>query len=125
MTTVKKKKMIKVDVFTGNLERIYYGRLLGLVDDEEFNAIIKSDTLKKRIHTKETMPLEEITDNWQDLNGLRLVMTIKKIDDGKDTIEPRLFISERLSFVSYAKPEGNCAFTGESQSYLMVEEEEV
>jgi hypothetical protein len=121
---IRKKKMIRVDLFTGKLEKQYYGRLLGLINDDEFNSILKSSELKKRVETKETIQLSDITNNHQDIDGFRMVMTVKKVNC-KDITEPKLFISERLTFVSYVQPEGSCAFTGESQSYLMVEEEEV
>lgn len=126
MTTEKEvKKVIIAKVYTGANEddKIYEGRLLGLIDDKEFNSLIKSPQLQTKCITRETMPLPAITKRYQKLDGLRVVIAVKKVNG--EIATKLLFISERLDRVSYVKSDDDAAFTGESDSYIMIEEKEV
>jgi len=118
--TITVKRRVKVDVFAAGVNRIYSGRLLGLIDDGEFNHLLSDKATQKKCKTRSTMTVKEIVDNHQDLNGLRMMMVVHEIDE--ENAAPHLFISERLHYVSYVKPDNCCGFTGESESYLMVEE---
>lgn len=127
MTVEKEtKKLVKVEVYTGSDEedKVYEGRLLGLIDDKEFNSLIKSPQLQAKCITKGTISLSDITTQYQELEGLRVVIAAKKI--GEEIATKILFISERLDRVSYVKKKTNeAAFTGESDSFIMIKEEEV
>jgi len=120
---MSKKVQTQIDLWTGGDDNIKYkGRLLGLVTDEEFNAIINSARLQKKVATKETISLKEITDNHKDLAGHRLVLAIKYKDD-ITSVGKKLFISERLYLVSYVRAsKGECGITGETNSYLFIKE---
>ena len=124
MSGTKRKLRATVNVHNGNKATVeYQGRILGLVDDKEFNTLLKDRKLQNKCNTRRTMSLKEITDSHIDLEGLRLVVAVKKID--KVSALPTLFVSERLHYVSYVQPSGDCGFTGESHSYIMAEEKEV
>ncbi len=118
--TETKKKRIKLDVYADGIKRSYFGRLLGLIDDEEFNHLLFNKPTQTTCKTRATVSTKTVVDNYQTMDGLRLMMFASEID-GK-TAAPHLFISERLHMVSYVIPSNQCGFTGESDSYLMVEE---
>lgn len=125
MTEIKAPKtIVVVDVYTTEIETSLSGRLLGLVDDTEFNAIVSSKKLQKGVLTKETIPLVSITKNYQNLEDYRVVIAIRE-RDGAQFHPARLFISDKLGVVSFVQPEGNCGFTDRGQSYIMMEEKEV
>ena len=123
MTEANRKVQTQIEVCAGKNNNVKYkGRLLGLITDEEFNAIIKSAGLQKKVATKETVLLSEITDNHKDLSGYRLVLAIKSKDD-ITVIGKKLFVSERLHLVSYVRPNKNeCGITGEVNSYMFIKE---
>lgn len=118
--TITKKRRVKVDVFADGMNKVYNGRLLGLIDDGEFNHLLSDKLTQIKCKTRSTMTVKEIVDNHQELNGLRLMMVVHEIDE--KNAAPHLFVSERLHFVSYVTPDSCCGFTGVSDSYLMVEE---
>jgi hypothetical protein len=120
---MSKKVQTQIDLWTDkDIGVKYKGRLLGLITDKEFNAIINSARLQKKVATKETVPLKEITDNHKDLDGYRLVLAIRSKDD-ITSVGKKLFISERLHLVSYVRAsKGECGITGETNSYLFIKE---
>ena len=118
--TITRKRRVEVSLYTDGMTETYNGRLLGLIDDAEFNILLSDKVTQARCKTRGAMPLKEITDNHQDLKGMRLMVVVNETD-GKNEI-PYLFISERLHFVSYVKPDNECGFTGITDSYLMVKE---
>jgi len=120
---MSRKVQTQIEVWSGGDNGIKYkGRLLGLITDSEFNAILKSGSLQKKVATKETIPLEEITDNHKDLSGYRLVLAIRS-KDGITSVGKKLFISERLHLMSYVRASrGECGITAESDSYLFIKE---
>lgn len=125
MTEAKvSKAVVVVDVYTTEVETSLSGRLLGLINDKEFNAIVNSKALQKKILTKESIPLVNITKNYQNLEDYRVVIAVKE-RDGTQFYPARLFISDKLGVVSFIQPDGNCAFTDRNQAYIMMEEKEV
>jgi len=123
MTKASRKAQTQIEVWDNKDVGVKYkGRLLGLITDKEFNAIIKSTDLQKKVITKETVLLSEITDNHKDLSGYRLMLAIKS-KDGVAVVGKKLFISERLHLMSYVRPARNeCGITGEVDSYLFIKE---
>ncbi len=125
MAEVKEqKRTVTVDIYTGKIEAAFEGRLLGLVNDAEFNAIVNSKKLQKKVLTKETIPLISITKNYQNLEDYRVVIAIKE-RDGTIFHPSKLFISDKLGVVSFVQPDGNCAFTDRGQAYILMEEKGV
>lgn len=128
MNNAKSKKVVKVETYAENGKNVAYeGRLLGLIDDEEFNVIIRNKVIQTRCLTKQLILLANITDakeyaGFEGLKGLRMVMAVKK-KEGVNCYTKTLFISDKLSFISYVKDDG-AAFTGENNSWLTIEEKE-
>lgn len=119
--TITKKRRVKVDVYSTEMNRVYNGRLLGLIDDSEFNHLLSDKPTQIKCKTRATIPVREIVDNHENLRGLRLMIVVHKIDE--ESAAPHLFVSERLHMVSYVnKPANSYALTGESESWLMIEE---
>ena len=118
-------------MYTGaqNKSKAYEGRLLGLIDDIEFNALIRSQAVQIRCITKATMPLANITeckefDGTDGLKGLRLVMAVKKKGNSV-CLKKKLFVTEKLDFISTIKNSGKSASITASNSWMTIEEEEV
>ena len=107
----------------GSNGRAYSGRLLGLITDEEFASLIENPDLQKKCYTSATIPLSEIVDNHEALDGYRIVVAVKEIDD-KPVIGQRLFITERLSLVSYLNTNKSAGITGENGAYMLIDEKE-
>ena len=107
----------------GSNGRAYSGRLLGLITDEEFASLIENSELQKKCYTSATIPLSEIVDNHEALDGYRIVVAVKEIDD-KPVIGQRLFITERLSLVSYLNTNKSAGITGENGAYMLIDEKE-
>ena len=127
-----KRKMVSLKMYIGskNDGRQYEGRLLGLVDHIEFNAILRSDAIAGRCITKATMPLTNITQNKDfdgsdGLNGLRMVIAVKKKGGVDCCGMKKLLITEPLDYISTVKAGGKeASFTGPN-SWLTIKEEEV
>jgi len=77
----------------------YVGRFLGLIKDDEFNAICQSKKAANKIESKETKSLMDVCKNYVTLTGFRFVMVVKKVNDTAIPIK-KLFISERLNYIS-------------------------
>jgi len=107
----------------GSNGRAYSGRLLGLITDEEFASLIENPDLQKKCFTSATIPLSEIVDNHEALDGYRIVIAVKEIDD-KPVIGQKLFITERLSLVSYLNTDKSAGITGENGAYMLIDEKE-
>jgi len=57
------------------------------------------------------------------LDGYRIVVAVKEIND-KPVIGQRLFITERLSLVSYLNTNKSAGITGENGAYMLIDEKE-
>jgi len=126
-----KKKIVELDLYIGskNQPRKYEGRLLGLIDAIEFNALLRSEAVQTRCLSKATMPLTNITeckafDGHEGLDGLRLVVAVKK-KAGVECCIKKLLVTEPLDYISVIKKEGKeASFTGPT-SWLTIKEKEV
>jgi len=130
--TKLKKRTISIDFWgsssisranLGSNGKAYSGRLLGLITDEEFASLIENPDLQKKCYTSATIPLSEIVDNHEALDGYRIVVAVKEIDD-KPVIGQRLFVTERLSLVSYLNTDKSAGITGENGAYMLIDEKE-
>jgi hypothetical protein len=131
VNTKLKRRKVSVDFWPGDTNsrvslgsngRTYKGRLLGLITDKEFTSLIKDTDIQKKCYTSATIPLSEIVDNYEDLDGYRMTIAVKEID-GKSVIGQKLFVTERLSLVSYLNTDRSAGITGENGAYMMIEEE--
>lgn len=131
MTETKlKRRLVNVDFYPSDVEsrasrgangRVYNGRLIGLINDKEFAAIIANKELQKKCYTSGTMSLSDIVDHHEKLDGYRMVIAIRKVDNN-NVIGNKLLITERLSLVSYLDKDKTAGITGENGAYMMVEE---
>jgi hypothetical protein len=125
-----KKKMISLNLYDSSFDcKTYYGRLLGIIDDQEFAAMLSDPKLQSRCMTKSTKSLSDITDTWYDLTGYRLVMALRKID-GKEVFK-RLLVTDKLGLVSFIRSAGEkslldvgISVADDKDSYIYMQEEE-
>jgi len=121
------KRKLDVILWLSNNRKINYkGRLLGLIDDIEFNKIIRDKGMQNQCFTRETIPLSKIIynkafDGLLGLRGLRLVVAIRKRND--QVVSKKLFISEKLNMISYVGEDGETSINGEEESWLTLNEE--
>lgn len=121
-TKKNKKTIVEIDLYLEeNRKPIQYkGRLLGLINDTEFNSLIKSRNLQNKFFTSSTLSLSILGKNYSDLKGLRLVVAIKNKQTPK-----RLFTSEKLSLISSMKIEGNHCELGivtDDNNWMLIKE---
>jgi hypothetical protein len=120
MVDVLNKKQVELQVF-GMGERVtYVGRLLGLLSPKEYAALFVKPELKNKITTVETASLDVIGKK-EDIDGLRLVMTVKKRNDELISSQKVLFISEPLDHISSYSSTKGVSFTGSETYYLATE----
>jgi len=118
------KKYVTVDLYEEN--RSVTGRFLGMIDDKEFATILNNRKLQNKLFSAESKPIADIETMDTDIDGLRILIAVRKIDD-KDTLRKTLFISEPLEMVGHAattnqeNPQiGVCAV--HKSCYIMIEE---
>jgi hypothetical protein len=131
MTETKlRRRITKIDFWSGDIKSMesrgtngkkYSGRLIGLINDKEFASIISNKEVRKKCFTSGTLPLTEIVDNHETLQGFRMVIALKEIDE-KPVFGQKLFITERLSLISYLNTDKSAGITGEHGAYMLVEE---
>lgn len=101
----------------------YRGRLLGLVDDKEFHALMTKKRFQNKIFSCRTVRLSEISNSYKiGFNGLRLVLAVREVD-GEAVGGKHLFITEKLSYVG-SDVGGELGILGEEDEYYIVKEEE-
>jgi len=117
---MKKKKVV---IELCEHRRTYEGRLLGLIDDREFSAVLEKKRYQNKLFSSETTPLNSIVSNHSRLNGMRLALAIRKID-GKVVGGKHLFITERLDFVGSQGGNEAGILGYQDEYYLLTEEDE-
>lgn len=103
--------------------REYTGRFLGLIKDDEFNALVaKAKEIASRLETKGDVPLIPLFMEYDELQGMRFVLAIKMVN-GIACGAKKLFISERLDWVREARPEGRVVelVTADNKDITLVE----
>lgn len=125
-----RKRRVSLNLYNDETDcKIYYGRLLGIVNDQEFAAMIGDPTLQKKCITKGTKPLSDIASNWYDLAGYRMVLALKKVE-GVD-VHKRLLITDKLGLVSFVREVGikdlmdvGISIADGTGSFILIQEEE-
>lgn len=117
------KESVSIELVDRN--RSYKGRLLGLLDDEEFHAMVMKKRIANKIFSGRTVPLDEIIDYYGkklgDLRGLRLALAIRRID-GEKQGGKHLFITEKLQYIT-KQDSGEMCLLGEDDEYYVVRKE--
>ncbi len=122
--STESKKLIKIGVYNKGKELNYTGRLLGLLSDKEYAAIIDTASLRKKLLTVPTTPLSEIASiPEKEIPGFRIAIAVKKREED-DVMKKVLFITEPIDFVSGVNSEKDVTFVGTDGSYIIVDEEE-
>lgn len=117
-----KKQMVKIEL-CGKEQREYKGRLLGLINQNEFFRIMNSRRLQTKLFSHKTVAVKKIADYAADLEGLRIVLAIKEIE-GSHAGGKNLFITEPLGVISHVSDgEDEVGILSEEGEYLFVSEE--
>lgn len=94
----KSKTILKTLI--GNSEKIYEGRFVGFLKDDEFNALIQHQKdVAGRLESKPTQSVVEVARSSSGLPGTRLVMVIRK-NGSKTVVNKTLFVSQRCDYAS-------------------------
>jgi len=103
-------------------DKIYEGRLLGLVDDKQFHALMTKKSFQNKVFSGATVTVKEIQDNYgnKGFKGMRLVLAIREVN-GESKVGKHLFITERLSFISN-EDKGEIGILGEGDTLYTVSE---
>jgi hypothetical protein len=122
--SAKERKRIKIEVMNNNRSSMsYYGRLLGIMSDEDFHVLIGKKEAQNKLFTAETKPLSEIGRNYDKLDGKRIIMTIREVD-GTPLVERKFFVTEKLGMISfYNENSGVLCAECEEGGYVYIEEE--
>lgn len=100
----------------------YKGRLLGLINDEEFHAIMIKKRFQNKIFSCRTVLISEIKQNHPKLGGLRLVLAATEVN-GKTLNGKHLFITEKLNYVSHADVgDKTIGILGDKDEYYTIKE---
>lgn len=118
------KKIVNVEVYNENKEFKYIGRLLGLLSNKEYAAIVDNDSLKSKLLNVATTPLSEIGELSQsEVDNTRIAITVKK--RGSVEITKRiLFITEPIEFISSVNSKKYVTFVGSNDSLIIINEED-
>ncbi len=114
------KKYITIEFYSQHGAQHYTGRCVGLLTDKEFNAIINTKNLQKKLLTGKTVPLVDIA-NVSEVQNLRLAVVVKPTNSvGKKG----LFITEPLDLISQFIAPDDLTLVGIEGSYIMINETE-
>jgi len=99
---------------------VYKGRLLGLINDKEFHALIKTKIFRRKVYSGQSIPLIDISKHNTCLTEMRVVLAVNKMN-GKDICGRHLFISERLDYVTH-ESNGEIGILGEKDEFYTLTE---
>jgi hypothetical protein len=116
-----KKKYVEVGVYNTGEDITYEGRLLGLINDKEYAAIIEKSDIRNKLLCVATTPVKDIG-TIDNIAGFRLALAVKK-RGVENVINRTLFITEPLEYASaYDLVENEVSFVGSEGSYITVKE---
>lgn len=114
------KKNVDVELYDQDGAKHYNGRCVGLLDDREFNAILKSADLQRKLTTVRTVPLADIAETKQ-VQDLRLAI----ITTNNGAVDKKgLFITEPIEMISQVTLPDDITIVGTDGSYIMLKEKE-
>ena len=114
------KKNVTVELYDQEGAKHYSGRCVGLLGDREFNAILKSPDLQRKLTTVRTVPLADIAE-VKEVQDLRLAIITK--NNNSETDKKGLFITEPIEMISQFTSPDDITMVGTDGSYMMVKEE--
>ena len=116
-----KKKMVELEISNDGKKVTYNGRLLGLITEKEYAALIEKSELRNKITNVATTKISD----FGAINNVtlsRLAMVVKN-RDGSDIINKTLFITEPLNYICQIDYDcQSICFHGNKGSYISVKE---
>jgi hypothetical protein len=101
--------------------REYTGRLLGLIDDKEFHALVTKKRVANKIFSGQTIRLSDVVNNYKEgLKGMRLVLAVREID-GVAAGGKHLFVTEKLDYITFEETD-KAGILGEDNEYYDITE---
>ena len=110
------KKIVTVEVYDQEGSHHYEGRCVGLINGEEFSALIKSTELQRKLTTVKTVPLLDVA-NVKRVEDLRLVVVTRK-----ETLDKKLFITEPIELISQFTAPDDVTLVGTDGAYITIKE---
>lgn len=112
------KKSVTVELYAQEGAKHYNGRCVGLLDDREFNALLKNVDLQRKLTTVRTVPLSDIAETKQ-VQDLRIAI----ITTNNETIDKKvLFITEPIEMISQITLPDDMTIVGTNGAYTMLKE---
>ena len=121
------KKTVSIYLYLDKAEtKAYKGRLLGAVDEKEFQALIKDIRIASRVSTGESVSVKDIAALDTKIEGLRLVFTLKSKEKKEIPCSETLLISdviEQLSYYTESDDSIGVLFEDKAAEWMSVQEE--
>lgn len=114
------KKNVTVALYDQEGASNYTGRCVGLLCDREFNAILKSSDLQRKLTTVRTVSLFDISE-VKKIQDLRLAIVTK---NNSETTKKGLFITEPIEMISQFISPDDLTMIGTDGSYILIKEEQ-
>lgn len=116
-----KNSSIQVCMGDGTKVVTYVGRCLGLLTQEQFNAVIQREEVFRKLYTVPTKKLREI--GKRDIvENFRLAFALKK-KGGEEIHRKKILFTGPLEFISEVKSNGDSIFiNSKNKEFLIVEE---
>lgn len=121
MAAKLKKRLVDIELYGDSALQIKLkGRLLGLVTEKEYTAIINKEELRPKLFTVPTTPCAKIV-RMNDVSGLRLAVALREMD-GEPVLKKQIFFSEQLDMISHAIGDDDISMIGLNDSYILLTE---
>ena len=119
---MSEKLKIILKTLIGNDEKVYEGRFLGFLKDDEYNALVQNQKdVAGRIESKPTQSIIEVARTNAQLPGTRLVMVVRKNGD-ETVVTKQLFVSQRCDYASSISDSEVVLQLMDSSNQLVIEE---
>lgn len=93
------RRTVELTIIPGGGSSIKYtGRVLGVLNEIEFNTLIKVKDVQRKILSGPTIAIKDIGDTFGDIKGLRLALAAKTKDE--ESVLETVFVTEPLDMVT-------------------------
>jgi len=122
MSKTTNKIVVKIEMFNenGRESDIIEGRLLGMVTDEQYRAMMQDKSLVNRLSTVPTKSLSEIA-SLKDVANMRLALVIKSRNN-KPISRRQMFFSAPFDMISTISSNTDISANGKDGSYMLINE---
>lgn len=117
------KKLVELQTFIGesDVQPKFTGRLLGLLTEEEYAAIVSKPDTRRHLFSVETKNLADIYDATVEIDGKRLAMSVIEKDD-TEAMYHTLFITNPLEAINSVIDSKTINLEGKGQTFYIIEE---